>query len=477
MVPSLFTNRSHIWTSVALFPLLLAASAGYAQTPFWYALYGFGVQGIRDMDSRDSLRCLVVLDSTVFVISKIIKTTDGGVTWRTALRRNNPDGYIGRLTSISWPTDSLAIATADSGRLLRSTDGGETWDDRRLFDSNSTPFARMIDSVHGFVYLDFVPDPATYATDDGGLTWQALEVPDPVGYDVSRWVWSRTPAPVRISPSRFLCVKGGRGNFRESRILVTSDRGRRWDTVRTAFPGWEAYFPWAFSMRFADSLHGWAAVRIGNPDSLPDWRWLVSRTTDGGFTWNVVFSDTVRNRHVNPSILWAGGLSGVLLGSPAFVLRSVDGGASWSYDSCQSSAQATPTYSPLHPTGEWPVFGVNGFAANAILAYGAPPAATGVDPPTIGHPGLPHDAGVRIVALRVDDFLLHLRFVSRASASVSIRVFDVLGTLRYTGHVDAESGSVRALDIDVGELPTGLYGVRLVGDGGGDAEMFRLLRR
>lgn len=84
------------------------------------------------------------------------------MSWRTAPRRHNPDGLIDRVVSVAWPTDVLAVATADSGRLLRSTDGGETWDDRRMFDSNSTPYVRMVDSLHGFVFLDYVPEPRTF---------------------------------------------------------------------------------------------------------------------------------------------------------------------------------------------------------------------------------------------------------------------------------------------------------------------------
>ena len=477
MEKSRFINRGVVKASVVMLMLVLARGASAAQTPVWYVQHDFSPNGIKDMDSRDSLRCLAAVDSTLFVISRIIKTTDGGATWRTVVRRYNPDGYIGRVTSVCWPTDILAMATADSGRLLRSTDGGETWDDRRMFDSNSTPYVRMIDSLHGFVFLTYVPEPRTFTTDDGGLTWQPFAVPDPPGYDVTRWVWASPTRPVRLSPSRFICIKEGRGNFRESRILITSDRGSTWDTVRTAFPGWEAYAPWEFSMRFADSLVGWAAIRRSLADSVPDARWLVSRTTDGGLTWRVVSAVAVWNRHVSPEVMWAGDSSRVMLGSSALVLRSVDGGANWSYDSTQPSLESKPTYAPLHPAGVWPVFGVNGFAVNKLLHYGSPPATTGVEHSPRGRTRLSPDAGISIVDLRVDGSLLRLHFTSRTTAPVSIHVFDMLGGVWHIRDVDGSDGSVSALDIDTGGMPPGVYGIRIVGDGGYDEQAIPLLRR
>lgn len=468
MATSRLINRSVVTASVAALLLVLARGAGLAQAPVWYVQQSVGVQGVTDMDSRDSLRCLVALDSTLFVISKIIKTTDGGVTWRVVLRRYNPDGYIGRVTSVSWPADSLAVATADSGRLLRSTDGGETWDDRRLFDSNSTPYVRMIDGLHGFVYLDYVPEPRTFTTDDGGLTWEPFAVPDPVGYDVRWWVWSRTPAPVRVGPSRFICVREGRGNFTESRLLVTSDRGGTWDTARAAFPGWEAYAPWAFSMRFADSLRGWASMRR-------DGKWVVSRTTDGGFTWNVVSAEVVTDLQVSPSIMWVGDSSRVTLGSYTNARRSSDGGSTWTDDSAIVAWNDHPDFAPPHPADAWPVFGFNRFNFNQILHFGVPPATTGVTPSTRGRAGL--SAGTRIVDLSIDGSLLRLRFVSSGTAPVSIRVFDLLGALRHARDVDGSGGEISAIAIDMAGLPGGLYGVRVVGDGGGAAQVFPLLRR
>lgn len=309
------------------------------------------------------------------------------------------------------------------------------------------------------------------------MSWQPFTVPDPVGYDVTRWVWTRTPDPIRLSASRFLCLKEGRGNFRESRLLVTSDRGDTWDTVRTPFAGYEAYAPWAFSMRFADSLVGWAAIRVTLADSLPDWRWLVSRTTDGGFSWHIVFADTVWNRHVNPSVMWAGDSSRVMLGSSALVLRSVDGGASWSYDSVHSSVESKPTYAPLHPTGAWPVFGVNGFAVSKILRYGIPPSTTGVAPFRDERRRLSFDNGINILDLRADASLLHVRFVTRMRGPVSVRLFDLNGALRYRRDLEGEEPGDRSLEIPADQLPVGLYAVRIVTDGAVDGRVVPILKR
>jgi len=452
-------NRIVLMSVLVVVAHSLVADDLHGQAPNWYVQHDLAPNVIKDMDSRDSLRCLAAVDSTLFVISRVIKTTDGGVTWRTVLRRYNPDGYIGRVTSVSWASDSLAIATADSGRLLRSTDGGETWDDRAVFDTNSTPYVRMIDSLHGFVYLDYVPEPRCFTTDDAGLTWQAFDVPDPVGYDVRWWVWSRTPPPVRISPGRFVCVREGRGNFTESRLLVTSDRGKTWDTVRTAFPGYEAYGPWAFGMRFADSLVGYASL-------MRDGKWLVSRTTDGGFTWSIVSAEPVTGVQAQtpPYIMWAGDSLRVMVGSFVTVRRSTDGGTTWTIDSSDVAWNEHPNFAPPHPTDAWPVFGFNQFNRNKILHYGIPPPTTGVEPLRDDRRRLPRDEGIDVLDLRVDASFLHIRFVSIAHGPVSVRLFDLNGALRYRRDLEGVVPGERSLDIETRRLPAGLYVLRIVGD-------------
>lgn len=71
-------NRAVVKASVVLLMLALARGVGTAQTPVWYVQHDFSPNVIKDMDSRGSLRCLVAMDSTLFVISRIFKTTDGG---------------------------------------------------------------------------------------------------------------------------------------------------------------------------------------------------------------------------------------------------------------------------------------------------------------------------------------------------------------------------------------------------------------
>jgi len=223
-------------------------------------------------------------------------------------------------------------------------------------------------------------------------------------------------------------------------------------------------------MRFADSLRGWASMRR-------DGKWVVSRTTDGGFTWNVVSAEVVTDLQVSPYIMWVGDSSRVMLGSYTDVRRSSDGGSTWTDDSAIVAWNDHPDFAPPHPAGSWPVFGFNRFNFNQILHFGIPPATTGVTPSTRGRAGLSPTAGIRIVDLRVDGSLLRLRFASSGTTLVSIRVFDLLGAPRYARDIDGSGGEISAIAIDIASLPGGLYGVRVVGDGGGDAQVFPLLRR
>lgn len=451
-------------------------SVAYAQTPMWFVKHDFGREGLRGIDSRDSLRSIVLLDGTLFVESRIKKTTDGGTTWRTVWEWINPGGYVGRLNSVSWVTDSLVIATADSGHVMRSTDGGESWDDRVVFDGNSTPTVHMLDDVYGFAFLEYVPEPRTFTTDDGGLTWEPITVPDPVGYDVTRWAWSNA-RPVRLSPSRFICIKEGRGNFRESRLLVTSDRGVTWDTVRSPFSGWEVFDPWVFDMRFVDSLTGWAAVRLTLDDSLPDWKWIVAATSDGGFTWREAFADTVKDRNGSPTIMWAGDSSRVILATDSHILRSLDGGRSWTYDSVQPPGTDRPRFAPFHPAGVLPTMGVHWLARTKLHRYGTPSATTAVDVNVDDPRGVRPQHPIRILDLRVDGSGIHTSFLASIRAPITITLYDLNGVLRYTRVIDDGTARDRQCHIETAGLPAGIYALRIMGDGAMDGRVIPVMRR
>lgn len=200
-------------------------------------------------------------------IGGIYKTTNGGVSWieeRYLLNRN----YWGtaalslqkNVTSgqTNWNSSSL-----DTGKIVVTTDGGITWNERTPLDSASG-FSKIqfLDSLNGFIW-----GYPRLRTRDGGKTWSQL------------------PQSGSIVVFTFLDTLHGWGGY-DWLLYKTTDGGISWqfqteirdDTEPGVGP--EVYFN---ALSFLDSLNGWAFGDIFYHGIISE---AIYRTTDGGNTWN-----------------------------------------------------------------------------------------------------------------------------------------------------------------------------------------------
>jgi photosystem II stability/assembly factor-like uncharacterized protein len=124
----------------------------------------------------------------------IQKTIDGGWNWETAYHDSSENGSgIGSyIRSISSPSPSRCIGVADSGFVIRTVDGGNTWLRSQLkgLVANQTAswYVNMWDSVHGFLGAPGV----LCATSDFGSTWTRIPLPASLR-ESALLTWSRFP--------------------------------------------------------------------------------------------------------------------------------------------------------------------------------------------------------------------------------------------------------------------------------------------
>lgn len=110
----------------------------------------------------------------------ILKTTDGGKSWKKVYQSNRP---FETTWKVAFPTEKIGYVTLQSynpdpnvkqQRIAKTTDGGETWTELNLIeDAGARQFGiGFIDENHGFVGAIN----SGFETKDGGKTWQKIDL-------------------------------------------------------------------------------------------------------------------------------------------------------------------------------------------------------------------------------------------------------------------------------------------------------------
>ena len=244
------------------------------------------------------------------------KTTDGGATWEP-LTDDLPDLAVGALAVAPSSPGTIYVGTGEPNGMpgigwLSSTDGGATWVLPTEVVANF--FYRI--SVHPEHAGEIVAgtDAGGLRSNDGGATWtrflQGAAVTDVVRSTQDPNVLYAAAAPTQVWRSE--------------------DGGATWSLRSDGIPAAGVRLALAISPSTPQLLY--AACEISGVSH-------VYKTTDGGQSWvdlDAVRNDPDRGRYLGDVGFWANALT-VVAGTPEVVvagglslIRSADGGASWS---------------------------------------------------------------------------------------------------------------------------------------------------
>jgi len=240
-------------------------------------------------------------------------------------------GVVARLRGVSAVSDRVAWASGAGSTVLRTSDGGTTW--QKLSVTTDAVDFRDVDAINertAYV-LSIGNGPASriYKTDDVGATWTLqFKNDDPKAfYDaMSFWdaahgivigdsidgkfcilttenagkSWVRVPAnalPPALSNEGAFAASGtniavvgksdawiGTGAAAKARVLYTHDRGRTWKIAET--PLASSASAGIFSVAFRDAKHG--VIVGGDYTKEKDAVNNLAVTSDGGATWTLV---------------------------------------------------------------------------------------------------------------------------------------------------------------------------------------------
>ncbi|MFN0151241.1 MAG: FlgD immunoglobulin-like domain containing protein [bacterium] len=219
-----------------------------------------------------------------------------------------------RHEDLAFLTPSLGWVVNGDGEIHKTTNGGVTW----LFAAQLDGFLRsvvFVDSLHGWTGALFSPDSLLYETTDGGFTWTLESIPE------------QAPEGICGLFAVDSSVIYGCGRYNgPPRMIKTTDGGETWTSSDLS-----AYATTLVDCYFTSPDSGFVAGGIGTyPDSTRD---VVLRTTDGGASWSAVHTGN-RLKEWCWKISFPSPLVGYIslerLAFQVSFLKTTDGGATWS---------------------------------------------------------------------------------------------------------------------------------------------------
>jgi photosystem II stability/assembly factor-like uncharacterized protein len=205
------------------------------------------------------------------------------------------------------PAGDAMVAGGELGYVLRSTDGGNSWQVAKVEPQRDAPITRIrfSDPDNGMAVGH---EGLILRTSDGGQTWQELHFDEQDG----------TPLmDIRRLPSGTWVAVGA-----FARVLRSVDDGKTWESVK--IPGTEAEEPHLNSLVPGFDSQDW--LLVGE-------RGLVMRSSDGGETFEPVpqfYTGSFYGAVPLDPQNW------VVYGMRGHVYRSVDGGATWTASELQA---------------------------------------------------------------------------------------------------------------------------------------------
>lgn len=302
----------------------------------------------------------------------IQKTTDGGITWSDLILISPGYGF----SDMQFVDSQTGFLCGGFGSFAKTTDGGQTWSSSRVNPSLSLYSVHFLSPLIGFVAGQ---SELIYKTIDGGINWvsyapegltaiEDIEFSGGTGYAVG-WFgviyrttnaglsWAKEESPpsageylysVAVKDSGIAVASGGYG------VVYRREYTREWSNKN------RRKFGTATSIAWPTSVDGFVTISDGFLLSTSDGgsNWQERKLVEGVYTPKVIFADQNHgviftwcdtffytsnrgiswDKHLLPAgingpntAFFATPLVGYAVGNAGAILKTTDGGFSWTY--------------------------------------------------------------------------------------------------------------------------------------------------
>lgn len=295
--------------------------------------------------------------------STVLHTENAGETWTAQTLPISAD-----LLALSFGYEDFGITTGHSGAILRTYDGGGSWETLQDGWIISYHAVQNLGASYGWaVGVNTIFQPLVAYTTDGWDTFDHVSFY--LQHGGQNHEGTLYDAIFNTADIGFAAAGVWNG---EGAIVGTWDGGHTWETVH-----WSPYALYGIDFPVSDaSLIGYAVGDLGT----------ILKTTDGGYNWFVLQSGFYVTL---TDVSFTDFDTGTAVGLNGVIMRTTDGGQNWSFQYAEepgdyNSVCMVDTYNGY-------IVGDGGTILHTTTG-GEPTAACSVDmipdnPPVIVHPG------------------------------------------------------------------------------------------
>jgi photosystem II stability/assembly factor-like uncharacterized protein len=266
----------------------LAPSTSRSSAPSVSAPLAFGWEPLASGTFGNVVALDVTPDGTIWAstsdTSEVMRSTDGGESFSNVAPPEGSEEFLQFYDIEAISADEAIVLSSGTGELSRvyhTLDGGESWHEtyRATNPSSFINCIAMFDKMRGFAVGDSIDGKyQIITTANGGHTWQDVPpeaIPDAQDGEYE-WAASGTCANATGRTGWF-----GTGNAPEARIIWTDDFGASWNASATPMPS--GLGAGIMGVDFRTNNLGLA---VGG--DFGTGAGAVIRSTDGGASWSLV---------------------------------------------------------------------------------------------------------------------------------------------------------------------------------------------